>query len=364
MLKRMLTALIGIIVLYTTASFSAPRSYASAVKRASPAVVNVYIQRSASASSNLSPNGMSGQRLRPILKNRVVLGSGVIMDSRGYIITNAHVVRDRQSIYIALSDGRSSRAQLVGIDSETDLAVLKTDLNNLTTISMGNSDKLEVGDIVLAIGNPFGLGRTVTQGIISALGRTAVGLSNIENFIQTDVALNPGSSGGALINTEGQLIGINTGIYTRSGGYQGVSFAIPVNAVENTLQQIIKFGHVKRAWLGAEVVSLDPILARELKSNQSIGVVVDRIERNSPAAKHLKIKDIITSVNGRKVRSAGNFLGYIAQRSPKERIQLTVYRNDVPQQISVLLEARRSDDKLWQDVTVKGKKYSYPDSRI
>jgi Do/DeqQ family serine protease len=364
MFKRILW---GFILSFTVFSFyvlAAPLTYAPAVKNASPAVVNVYILRQTSTRSNLSPYFKGYNRLKPILKNRVVLGSGVIMDKRGYLLTNSHVIRDRNKILVALSDGRTVRAEVVGNDPESDLAVLKIDLKNLPIIAVGNSDKIQVGDVVLAIGNPFGLGRTVTQGIISALGRTAVGLSNIENFIQTDVALNPGSSGGALINTEGQLIGINTGIYTKSGGYQGVSFAIPVNAAENILRQIIKHGSVKRGWLGVEVVKLDPMMVYDLKSKQNLGVVVEKILSDSPAVNKLKVNDIITEVNGSKVRNANGFMSYIAQRKPDETIHLTVYRNHKPETISIQLKARNTEDKLWHEKIIGGKKYMYPDDRI
>jgi serine protease DegS len=253
---------------------------------------------------------------------------------------------------------------VIGSDPETDLAVLKIDLKNLPVIEVADSNNLQVGDVVLAIGNPFGLGRTVTQGIISALGRTAVGLSNIENFIQTDVALNPGSSGGALINTDGQLIGINTGIYTRSGGYQGVSFAIPVNAAENILKQIIKYGVVKRGWLGLEVVTLDPILMYDLKLNQTMGVVVTKVLAKSPALNKLKVNDLITKVNGQKIHDAGGFMNTIIQNTPGKDVQLTYYRDNQEHTLTLKLSADKSGDgNQWHDVVVKGKKHQYPDDR-
>lgn len=365
MRNRLLALLITFISLFVLTGHAAPLSYAVAVKAAAPAVVNVYTLKTTTAHEDDANKLGSYHHLQPILKNRMVLGSGVIMDSQGYILTNSHVIRDRSDqILVALSDGRTMRAELIGNDPETDLAVLKIAMKDLPVITLGNSEHLEVGDVVLAIGNPFGLGRTVTQGIISALGRTAVGLSNIENFIQTDVALNPGSSGGALINTDGKLIGINTGIYTRSGGYQGVSFAIPVNAAENILQQIIKFGQVKRGWLGAYVKTLTPMRVYELNAKQTMGVIVDRITKGSPAADKLQLNDIITKINGRSIHNANGFMSDIAQRSPGNDIKLDIYRNGQPHQVSITLKSQMVTDKSWHDVTVKGKNYHYPDDRL
>lgn len=362
---RLIGLCLGLFSLFVPTCFATPVTYASAVKKAAPAVVNVYIMRAGERPHQDSPYFKNYGRLRPVIKNRVVLGSGVIMDPRGYVLTNSHVIRDRSNqVLVALADGRTTRAEIVGNDPETDLAVLKIGLKDLPTIEFGNSDQLEVGDVVLAIGNPFGLGRTVTQGIISALGRTAVGLSNIENFIQTDVALNPGSSGGALINTEGQLVGINTGIYTKSGGYQGVSFAIPINAAVNILQQIIKSGKVLRGWLGIEVQSLTPMRVYELKSKPSQGAIVEKVITDSPAAGKLQVNDIITEINGKPIMDANGFLNNIAQRTPGHQVQLLVYRNNQPQTITLIIKPHDSEEKMWHEVKVKGKKHLYPDDRI
>ncbi|MCH9770608.1 MAG: trypsin-like peptidase domain-containing protein, partial [Gammaproteobacteria bacterium] len=198
-------------------------TYAPAVKIAGPAVVSVFTDRvkQSIAQARAKPNGKTKRR------RRYTLGSGVIMDKDGHILTNYHVIRRARKILVALTDGRRVQAKLIGTDRETDLALIKIDLNDLAVIQTADSDNLHVGEVVLAIGNPFGLGQTVTQGIISAIGRSAVGINELENYIQTDAAINPGNSGGALVNTEGKLIGINTAIYSRSGGYQGVGFAIP-----------------------------------------------------------------------------------------------------------------------------------------
>lgn len=357
-------SIVAFLSLFVLSCDAAPLTYAPAVKKAAPAVVNVYILRQTSVVSDNSDSKRGYNRLRPILKNRVVLGSGVIMDPRGYILTNSHVIRDRNDrILVALSDGRTVRAEVIGNDPETDLAVLKISLKDIPVVTLGDSENLEVGDVVLAIGNPFGLGRTVTQGVISALGRTAVGLSNIENFIQTDVALNPGSSGGALINTEGQLIGINTGIYTKSGGYQGVSFAIPVNAAKNILQQIIKSGKVDRGWLGVEVKTLTPMRVYELKTKPTMGVIVDQIEKDSPAEGRLQLNDIITKINGREIRSSSGFMNNIASRNPGDEVILDMYRDGQPQQVTVKLKSHTSTDDAWREVNIKNKKNRYPDDR-
>lgn len=365
MLKWILRAF-TLFFMMKVATASAPLSYAPAVKLASPAVVNLYTLRHAKSYQQQRPgfDSRTSINLRPLLKHRIILGSGVMLDKEGYLVTNYHVVRDREQIFISLVDGRSTRAKLIGVDPETDLAILKVDLKNIPTAPLGNSDDLQVGDIVLAVGNPFGLGQTVTQGIISAMGRTAVGLSNIENFIQTDVALNPGSSGGALINTDGQLIGINAGIYSRSGGYQGVSFAIPIKAVENVLNQIIEHGKVMRGWLGVEVVNLDSLLRYDLNTKQTMGVVVEKVMHQSPAFNKLKPNDIITEMNGHKVREAQSFISQISQLAPGKPITLTIYRNNKSQQIEMTLGSRPEETNLWQAVTIDGKKYQYPDDRF
>ncbi len=349
-MKRILTAIL--FFLPSLPLYASTVSYSAAVKKAEPAVVNVYSQRPRHYFFS-AREAISSENLRPILEQRIVLGSGVIMDERGYIITNSHVIHGENKIFVSLSDGRSAEVKVVGVDSESDLAVLKIDLNDLPVIKLGDSNVLEVGDVVLAIGNPFGLGRTVTQGIISALGRTAVGLSNIENFIQTDVPLNPGSSGGALIDTDGKLMGINAGIYSKSGGYQGVSFAIPEKAVENVLKQIIEHGKVIRGWLGIEVVS-----------GPKKSVSVEHIVKGSPAYHYLKKGDVITTVDKKEMRTAHDFMNYIAERMPGDRVKITVLRQDVSQTLVIELQSRPANQGLWQDVEADGKRYAFPDDRF
>ncbi|MCH9644820.1 MAG: trypsin-like peptidase domain-containing protein [Gammaproteobacteria bacterium] len=313
------------------ANASSHKSYSRAVKNASASVVNVYSGKTARAT-------MQANLSRGSKRRKITLGSGVIMNRRGYILTNYHVIRRMSKVMIALMDGRKVQAKVVGVDPETDLAVLHISLDNISPIKLGNSNNVEVGDIVLAIGNPFGLGQTVTQGIVSAIGRNTVGLNSLENYIQTDAAINPGNSGGALVNTNGHLVGINTGIYTRSGGYQGVGFAIPVDNALNVMQQIIKSGKVTRGWLGVEVVTLDARTAKALGVKQTRGVVVDDVIPNSPASKAgIKRLDVVLSVNNRSIRNARGFQGAVAQRKPGDVIQLTVSRKGVRRAFSARL---------------------------
>lgn len=340
-------------------------SFARAVQKAAPAVVNVYVLRHAGTSSPVTPYYKRARHIiRPRLKHRIVLGSGVIMNQQGYILTNSHVVHNRDDVLVALSDGRSAKAAIVGIDPETDIAVLKVELKSLPQIQIANSDKLREGDLVLAIGNPFGLGQTVTHGVVSALGRTSVGLSNIENFIQTDAALNPGNSGGALINTEGQLVGINTGIYSQSGGYQGVSFAIPVKAARNILQQIIRYGKVQRGWLGVEVMPIDPLLQYDLKTTRTQGLVIDKVSLKSPARGKLKAGDIVIKVNGRAMVSDESFMNYITQQAPDTLLTLLIDRHGKEMTMKIMLKARPKATEKWQAAVIDGKQHQFPDDRV
>jgi len=274
-------------------------------------------------------------------RRRSSLGSGVVIDTHGHVLTNYHVVRRATQILVALDDGRRAKAIVVGHDQETDLAVLHITLKNLHPAVIGNSDKVHVGDIVLAIGNPFGLGQTVTQGIVSAIGRNTVGINQLENYIQTDAAINPGNSGGALINTKGQVIGINTGIYSRSGGYQGVGFAIPINVALNVMQQIVRTGSVKRGWLGVRIRTVVPTLKTTMRLTRSTGVVVVGLLPNSPAKNAgLKVEDVITSLNNQRVRTAQGFLGYVAQRRPGSTIVVIFTREHQTHRMEIKVGTR------------------------
>ncbi len=286
----------------------APISYSKAVKLAAPAVVNIYTVSPGTSSSRIEPD-------QEAINYR--LGSGVIIDKDGHILSNYHVTSQANAILVALPDGRKIPAKVVGFDAETDLSVLKISANNLSPVAIGDSRNLQVGDVVLAIGNPFGLGQTVTHGIVSAIGRNTAGINQLENYIQIDAAINPGNSGGALINTQGKLVGITVGIYSRTGGFQGVGFAIPVDVAMNIMNQIIKKGHVERGYLGINVLDVP----------QASGVIVAQVITNSPAGiGGLKVKDVILSINEYRVQNATGFQNYMAEQEPGTNLLLKVLR--------------------------------------
>ncbi len=273
-----------------------PVSYADAVDLAAPAVANLYTTKMVNKNSHPlfeDPQfrRFFGDNLPKQKRMESSLGSAVIMSSTGYLLTNNHVV--------ALKDGRETLARVIGSDPETDLAVLKIDLPNLPSITIGRSDKIRIGDIALAIGNPFGVGQTTTMGIISATGRNQLGLNNYEDFIQTDAAINPGNSGGALVDANGNLTGINTAIFSKSGGSQGIGFAIPINLAVEVMKAIIEHGQVIRGWLGIEVQPLTQELAESFGLSGRPGIVVAGIFRDGPAQRAgLQLGDVILSING------------------------------------------------------------------
>lgn len=311
-----------------------PVSYASAVRMAAPAVVNIYTTKLVEQQTNPFMNDpffrhFFGQENQPSQKRmQSSLGSGVLVNSEGYILTNHHVVSNADEIRVALRDGRETFARIIGSDPESDLAVLKIELDNLPMISLASSDTLEVGDVVLAIGNPFGVGQTVTQGIVSALGRNSLGINTYEDFIQTDAAINPGNSGGALVNPYGQLLGINTAIFTRSGGSQGIGFAIPSNLAKQIMLDLINEGFVVRGWMGIEVQEMTPALAQSLKLEDTQGILVAGLLRRGPADKAgLKPGDVISSINGRKVEGARAAINYIAGLRPDTQVVFDIVRD-------------------------------------
>ncbi|MGD8925903.1 MAG: Do family serine endopeptidase [Thioalkalispiraceae bacterium] len=306
-------------------------SYAEAVKKAAPTVVNVYAtklvteRRSPFFDDPLFRHFFGGDDHPTRQHRESSLGSGVILSEKGYVLTNNHVIADAAEIAIALHDGRTTSAKLFGADPESDLAVLKIELEDLPVVTLGRSDNLQVGDVVLAIGNPFGVGQTVTSGIISGLGRSSLGINTFENFIQTDAAINPGNSGGALVNTKGELIGINTAIYSQSGGSHGIGFAIPVNLARDVLTQLIEHGHVIRGWLGIKIQDITPKLASAFELDSTDGVVITNIVINGPADKAgLDRGDIITHINGKKVHDYHETLNEISKKQPGTEITLTV----------------------------------------
>lgn len=245
------------------------------------------------------------------------LGSGVIVSPDGLVLTNHHVVESADEIEVLLSDGRRAKAKVVGSDPETDLAVLQVALQGLPTIVFGNAEAARVGDVVLAVGNPFGVGQTVTMGIVSALGRNQLGINTFENFIQTDAAINPGNSGGALVDTEGRLLGINTAIYSRSGGSLGIGFAIPVSTARQVMDQIVASGSVTRGYIGVEPQDVTPELAEAFKLPRKEGTIIAGVMRGGPADKAgVKVGDILVSVDGKAVTNTANMLSTIAQIKP------------------------------------------------
>ena len=261
------------------------------------------------------------------------LGSGVIISSSGYILTNNHVVEGADEIEVILNDTRKAKAKVIGTDPDTDLAILKIDLDKLPAIVLGDSDTLQVGDPVLAIGNPFGVGQTVTGGIVSALGRNQLGINTFENFIQTDAAINPGNSGGALVDVHGNLMGINTAIYSRSGGSMGIGFAIPVSTAKQVLDGIVKDGQVTRGWIGVEPQDLNPELAQTFNIKPDAvkngGVIITGVLQNGPAAAAgIRPGDVVTAVSGKAVRNVSELLSGVAALPPGSAVKFTLQRQD------------------------------------
>jgi Do/DeqQ family serine protease len=260
---------------------------------------------------------------------QVGLGSGVIVSPSGYILTNNHVVESADDIEVVLNDGRQAKAKIIGTDPDSDLALLKIDLDRLPVIVLGNSESLQVGDQVLAIGNPFGVGQTVTGGIVSALGRNQLGINTFENFIQTDAAINPGNSGGALVDTQGQLLGINTAIYSRSGGSLGIGFAIPVATAKWVMEGIVKDGQVTRGWIGVEPNELSPELAETFGTKATQGVVIVGVLQNGPAAKSgIRPGDVILSVANKPVGNVSELLSSVASLKPGAPSKFQLIRRD------------------------------------
>ncbi|MEJ0085403.1 MAG: trypsin-like peptidase domain-containing protein [Pseudomonadota bacterium] len=304
-------------------------SYAEAVDRAAPAVVNIYTARL--VTELIRPNAIEELfgDAQPRYRQRVEqsLGSGVIVDTEAHVITNHHVIASADLIRAQLADGRIADAKIVGRDPDTDLAVLQLDLKkNVPVMPLGHSDRLRVGDVVLAIGNPVGLSQTVTQGIVSATGRGQLGVATFENFIQTDAPINVGNSGGALVNTNGELIGINTAVLAKNLGVEGIGFAIPVNLVRGVMNEILTKGRVVRGWIGIVPADVDELEARRFNLPQA-GVVVVRLYERSPATEvGIELRDILLTVNGVAVKSAQDALTRIANVKPGKKIEITGIR--------------------------------------
>ncbi|MGE0804604.1 MAG: S1C family serine protease [Burkholderiaceae bacterium] len=308
-------------------------SYSAAAQRATASVVNIFTSKAARSTPEhpLFNDPLFRRFFGDQLSERPQassLGSGVIVSTEGYVLTNHHVVDAADEIEVLMADGKRARAKVVGSDPETDLAVLKIESNGAPAIEFADSDRARIGDIVLAVGNPFGVGQTVTMGIISALGRTQLGINTFENFIQTDAAINPGNSGGALVDAEGRLLGINTAIYSRTGGSLGIGFAIPTSTVRQVMDQIVATGSVTRGYIGVEPQDLTPELAEAFKLPRKDGAIIAGIMRNGPAERAgVRVGDILIEVDGTAIPNTSTMLNVIAQLTPGETSKFRFLRN-------------------------------------
>ena len=326
---------------------SGPVSYAEAVAAASPSVVNIYSTKVVNKPAHIPlPDPTLQQFFAEILPQQQrlesSLGSAVIISSSGYLLTNNHVVEGAEQIVVALKDGRETSAGIVGRDPETDLAVLKIDLPDLPAITLGHSDKIAIGDVVLAIGNPFGVGQTVTMGIVSATGRNQLGINTYEDFIQTDAAINPGNSGGALVDAHGNLLGINTAIFSRSGGSQGIGFAIPAKLALHVMESIVEHGQVVRGWLGIEVQMLTAELAESFGLQQSAGVLVAAVFRDGPAANAgLLPGDVILQIAGVPASDGLSSMNQVARMRPGQRVKILIQRGQQQLELTMQVAQRQ-----------------------
>ncbi|MWJ26842.1 Do family serine endopeptidase [Halomonas sp. ZH2S] len=323
-------------------SIQGPVSYADAVNQAAPAVVNIYSSRIVERdqhplmSDPFFQQFFGGDDTTNQQRMLSSLGSGVIVSQDGYVLTNHHVISGADEIQVALRDGRETLAEVIGTDPESDLAVLRIPLESLPSITLADSTAVAVGDVALAIGNPFGVGQTVTMGIISATGRNHLGLNAYEDFIQTDAAINPGNSGGALVNAEGALVGINTAIFSRSGGSQGIGFAIPANLAHSILDELVTQGRVIRGWLGIEAQALSRELAASFGLRVPQGVIVSSVVEGGPAAEAgLQPGDVLLEVDGRPIMDAPTTMSEVASIPPGTTLPLTVVRNGERLQITL-----------------------------
>ena len=322
-------------------------SFSGAAKQAMPAVVNIF---SSKVVKNRRQPFMDDPLFRRFFGDRFddeerqqqsSLGSGVIVSQQGFILTNHHVVESADEIQVALADGRNVPAKLVGADPETDLAVLRIELKNLPAMTFGSSENIKIGDVVLAIGNPFGVGQTVTMGIVSAVGRSHLGINTFENFIQTDAAINPGNSGGALIDVSGNLIGINSAIYSRSGGNQGIGFTIPVSLAKKIMEQIIQKGVVTRGWIGVEVQDVTPELAESFDLGTQQGALIAGVLRDAPADKaDIHPGDVVVDIAGKQVTDSSELLNLISDLPPGKSAKIKVIRTQKAMTVEVNIGTR------------------------
>ena len=331
--------------------FYGPVSYSDAVDKAAPGVVNIFTQRIVKQQQHALLDTPFLKRFfnnqdQPRERMQSSLGSGVIMNDAGYILTNHHVIAGASEIRVSLHDGRDVEAKLIGSDAEVDLAVLKINLKNLHYLRIADSRPIKIGDVVLAIGNPFGVGQTVTMGIVSALGRNELGLNTYEDYIQTDAAINPGNSGGALINAHGELVGINAAIYSQSGGSQGIGFAIPASSAAQVLADISQFGQTVRGWMGIEVQEATPGLLTNLNLPAALeGLIVTGLTLNGPAQQSgLMIGDIITALNHKESFSAKSAMNQIGSLRPGENISIEFIRSGRKQSTIAIAGKRKKPE--------------------
>ncbi|MBJ7310069.1 trypsin-like peptidase domain-containing protein [Rugamonas sp. CCM 8940] len=330
---------------------AAPGSYRAAAARAMPAVVNILTSKAPKRGKHpllRDPffKKFFGERGDGDEDDESSLGSGVIVSPQGYILTNNHVVEAADEIEVVLADGRKAAASVVGTDPDTDLAVIKIALDRLPVIALGQAERAQVGDVVLAIGNPFGVGQTVTMGIISALKRNNLHINHFENFIQTDAAINFGNSGGALIDTNGNLLGINSAIYSQSGGSVGIGFAIPVSTAKSVMEAIIQSGHVVRGWIGVETQEITPELADSFGLNRRSGAIIAGVVRNGPADRGgMKPGDILLTVEGKPVLDTNEMLNLIAQLTPGGKAKMTVLRKSRETTLDITVGKRPANTK-------------------
>lgn len=320
------------------ASSSSRSGYSQAAKRAAPTVVSIVASKAPARGSDMDERwhrfhfgqrGQGGRNDSSGERAQTGLGSGVIVSAQGYLLTNSHVVEGASDIEVLLTDGRQAKATLVGTDPETDIAVLKIELDHLPVIQFGHAETLQVGDVVLAIGNPFNVGQTVTSGIVSALGRDQLGINTFENFIQTDAAINPGNSGGALVDVDGNLVGINTAIYSRSGGSLGIGFAIPISTAAQVMESLMREGQVARGWIGVQTRELTPEFIEAFKVPVKEGVLISGVLANAPAAKAgVKPGDVITQIGSTAVHTPAQLLLAVSAVPPKTATTVTLLRGE------------------------------------
>lgn len=323
-----------------------PDSYSKAAEIAMPSVVNIFTSKEVKEPAHPFMDDpvfrrFFGEQFESRPRRASSLGSGVIVSANGYILTNHHVIEAADEVEIALVDGRKAKAKLIGSDPETDLAVLKTNLTDLPVITFGQSQQVKVGDVVLAVGNPFGVGQSVTMGIVSALSRSRVGINTFEDFIQTDAPINPGNSGGALTDTSGNLIGINTAIYSRSGGSLGIGFAIPVHIAKQIMEQIVQTGSVIRGWLGVSMQDMTLELAESFGLEEPNGALIASVLKDGPADKAgIKTGDILIGIAGKPLKNSSEMLNVVAALPPGETVTVTVIRNKREKSIPVKVGVR------------------------